>query len=239
MAYPIGFFEIQELFARRVSAVAGLTLEESLLRYTTYYKRIGAKDWKFAQDNLIWRTFVERIDQGESPAKVAFEMYRAVQKAEDGILRFGCMGYDCRETTIIMHFTNNQSSIYGPLSKHNQAERFAELKEMFEHIFRHHPQAQFVEGFSWLYNYEAYRRLFPPEYTAHMVLAEDMSVRVNSAWGQFIDSTGDMHRERVAAFQERVGTATTLNELLGAFPFRIYKPRAEIKVFYPFYGVEA
>jgi hypothetical protein len=37
---------------------------------------------------------------------------------------------------------------------------------MFAHIAEHEPQATTVCGASWLYNCEAYRRLFPPSYTA-------------------------------------------------------------------------
>lgn len=238
MAYPIGFFEIQEHYARRVSAIIGITLEEALLNHTAYYRRIGIDDWKFDPTNPIWKAFCDCIGAGGQPAALALELHEGHPK-DDATQRYGCMGYDCRETTIIMHFRNNQKSAHGPLSKHNQVTRLAELTEMFNHIFREHPTATHVEGFSWLYNYEAYRRLFPKEYTTAMELVPGIPVRLNSIWGQFIDHTGGMHQERTHAFYDKVDAATSIDELLGSFPFRVYKPRAEIRVFYSFYGVGA
>lgn len=238
MDYPIEFFGIQELFARRVSAVAGIPLEEALLMYTSYYKRIGVEDWKFSASHPLWRCLSEDINQGQSPAEAAFELYKVKRsRATEKTKRFGCMGFDCRRETVVMHFRNDFSSAQGPLSRHHMADRLVELGEMFAYLSRHHPEAQFVERFSWLYNYEAYRRLFPREYTTNMELVEGAPVRLHSTWGQFIDSSGAMCPERTGTFKQKVGTATSLDELLGSFPFSVYKPRAEIWFFYFFYGV--
>ena len=239
MSYPIEFFEIQEFFARHVSRIASTSLEESLLKYTSYYKRIGIPDWDFNPQHSLWKLLLARSSSEEkSPARTAFELCEGTQsKMEGRTKRFGCMGFDCRGTVVIMHFKSNLSSEQGPLSRCHIADRLAELKEMFAYISRFHPDAQFVEGFSWLYNYESYRRLFPPEYTDNMELISETPVRLHSAWGQFIDSLGNLNLQRSTAFGQRVNAATTFDELFAAFPLKTYKPRADIKFFYSFYGV--
>ncbi len=239
MAYPIGFFEIQEYFARRVSDIVKVSFEEALLRHTSFYKRIGVGNWDFNADNPLWISFIKRINGGQLPAEAAFELYKATQSGTmDNARRFGCMGFDCRGVTIVMHFRNDFNSAQGPLSKHHKTDRLAELKEMFRYISRYYCDAQFVEGCSWLYNYEAYRRLFPQEYIARMELVNETPVRLHSAWGQFVNSSGEINSERTAIFKQKVDTAASLVELLDSFPFRIYKSRAEIKFFYLFYGVQ-
>ncbi|MCC2630500.1 MAG: hypothetical protein K0S38_309 [Candidatus Paceibacter sp.] len=239
MGHKIGFFEIQEAFAQRVAAVTGIPLEEALLEYTTFYKRVGAKDWKFEGKNPVWKTFTDRIRDGENPATVALAMNKqAMSRNPSDIMRFGCMGFDCRENRVIMHFSNEVPSIYGPLSQHHMLDRIYELREMFTHIAKHHPDAELVEGFSWLYNYEAYRRLFPPEYIANMETIEEMPVRYNSTWGQFIDSSGGMHSERVATFTQKINEATSVGQLFGAFPFKVLRPKAKIQSFYSYYSIQ-
>jgi hypothetical protein len=238
MTNPIEFFEIQELFARKVAAVSGIAFEEALLLYTSYYKRIGVEGWELSATHPLWRCLIENIGNRQSPAEAAFELSKVKRsRTAETTKRFGCMGFDCRRETVVMHFRNDFSSRQGPLSKHHVADRVAELREMFEHVARHHPEARFVEGLSWLYNYDAYRRLFPREYTTDMELVEPAPVRLHSTWGQFIDSSGGMYPERTETFKQKVGAATSLDELLGSFPFRVYKPRADIGAFYSCYGV--
>jgi hypothetical protein len=235
--YPLGFFEIQEYFARRISDTSGTPFGEALLRYTSFYKRIGAKLWEFSAENPVWKSLIERMNKGQSPAEAAFELHRAsLVKSIDTTKRFGCMGFASRGTTVVMHFRNDFSSSHGPLSKHNKMDRLWELKEMFEHIFRYHPEAQFVEGCSWLYSYDAYCRLFPPEYMAGLELVKETPVRIHSAWGQFLNSSGEMDSERIGIFKQKIDATTSLAELLDSFPFKIYRARAEIKFFYLFYS---
>jgi hypothetical protein len=234
--YPIGFFEIQEYFARKISDISGTPFGETLLSYTSYYKRIGAEPWDYSKENPLWKCLIERINCGQSPARAAFELHRtSLVKSIDTTKRFGCMGFSLRGTTIVMHFRNDFSSTYGPLSRHNRKDRLLELKEIFEHIFRYHSEAQMVEGCSWLYSYDVYCRLFPPEYIAGLELMKETPVRIHSAWGQFLNSSGEMDSERVRIFKQKIDATTSLNEMLDSFPFRIFSARAAIKFFYSFY----
>jgi len=236
--YPIEFFEIQEIFARKVSAVTGIPIEEALLKYTSCYKRIGIEDWDFNASHPTWQSFMDRINGGQSVAAAAYQLSRAGSDVTKKTHRFGCMGFDCRGDVVIMHFRNDFSSSEGPLSKYQIPARFLELRKMFEYIFEHHKDTRIVEGFSWLYNYEAYRRLFPAEYTSNMEWVGDSPVRIHSTWGQLIDSSGGLHSERASAFRNTVANANSLPALLAVFPFRTCKPRADIRFFYSFYGID-
>jgi hypothetical protein len=67
-------------------------------------------------------------------------------------------------------------------------------------------------------------------------LVKETPVRIHSAWGQFLNSSGEMDSERVGIFKQKIDATTSLKELLDSFPFRIYRSRAEIKFFYLFYS---
>src|SRR5580693_537507 len=122
--YPIGFFEIQEYFARRISDISGIPFVETLLKYTSFYKRIGTGSWDFSAENPFWKSLLVRIKNGHSAAAAAFEMHRSsMVESIDTTKRFGCMGFSRRGTTIVMHFRNDFSSSYGPLSKHERMNR--------------------------------------------------------------------------------------------------------------------
>ena len=87
---------------------------------------------------------------------------------------------------------------------HQQLEvRLVELRSMFTNIKRMHPDAKAVSGSSWLYNVEAYRRLFPVEYglSAH---TDRPHLVARSLWGQFLRYDGRLHEERAAVFLDRL-----------------------------------
>lgn len=62
---------------------------------------------------------------------------------------------------------------------------------MIDHIVATEPLAKAIEGASWLYNTEAYRRIFPTGYTASLKpKAGPRTLTGYSHWGQFIDHQG-------------------------------------------------
>jgi hypothetical protein len=72
---------------------------------------------------------------------------------------------------------------------------------MFAHIRQHVPQATAVRGNSWLYNLEAYRRLYPPAYTA--VLPESAEGEFQSAVGGAPAARQQLSRTAVGAHASR------------------------------------
>src|SRR3712207_3165028 len=112
MPYPVGFFEIQEFFARRVSAVLGIPFDQALLTYTSYYKRIGIDDYDFNAQHPLWIALMQRIHEGAPPAEAAHALCQTAESlwlSQDTTVRYGCVGYDRRGQSIKMHFRNTHT----------------------------------------------------------------------------------------------------------------------------------
>jgi hypothetical protein len=109
-----------------------------------------------------------------------------------------------------------------------------ELAEMFGVIAERHREAREVWGGSWLYNLEAYRRLFPPDYAVF----EPERVRLDgtSSWGQLLDFRGVVKPAVRAALVENIG-GMDVAAPWKAFPLRALGARGEVAGFYRCYGV--
>ena len=63
--------------------------------------------------------------------------------------------------------------------------------QMFAFVARRWPEAKAVNGASWLYNTEGYRRLFPQEFAnSRTPLIGPRPIHGLSTWGQFLDFRG-------------------------------------------------
>jgi len=87
-----------------------------------------------------------------------------------------------------------------------------------------------------MYNFPAYRRLFPSDYVATADPAEP-ELQFMSLWGQFINRTGNLRPKAADIFLQQMDTATTLDELKDSFPLPVLAPRCSIQYFFDFYGV--
>ena len=129
-----------------------------------------------------------------------------------------------------LHFYNRDAA--GPLSKARADARRRELESMFAFIRKRFPNARHVEGRSWLYGTEAYRRLFPEDYVRSRIVIESGDrFQGMSRWGQFLDRDGNVKPELKEIFLrniERLNAGT----LWEAFPLPSFRVRAPIDVFY-------
>jgi hypothetical protein len=116
--------------------------------------------------------------------------------------------------------------------------RLTELRQMFTEIRHKVPQATNVVGGSWLYNLEAYRRLYPPQFSQSAYIGKD-DVNFMAQWGQFLASDGGMRAETTQAFLDCLQQKQSVDELLDCFPFPVLRLEYEIGAFYDFYGIEA
>jgi len=121
------------------------------------------------------------------------------------------------------------------LSHQRKGARLADLQSMFTHIKQMHPDAIAVHGSSWLYNVEAYCRLFPNEFrlsartdTPHLI--------ARSLWGQFLRHDGRLNEEQAEVFLDRLNRLEE-EQYAQCFPFQVLLTRASIDLFYAFYGV--
>ncbi len=89
---------------------------------------------------------------------------------------------------------------------------------------------------SWLYNLDAYRRLFPISYlaTAHAAAHRFQHMPL---WGQFVDRHGAMKEPATRQFLARLERQSSLDGLERCFPLQALAVEAPVQDFYAFYGL--
>lgn len=106
---------------------------------------------------------------------------------------------------------------------------------MFEHIRHEERHATVVMGISWLYNIDAYKRLFPERYV-ESVSSPAFSVHLNgtSTWGQVLD-----WRQAVKPAMRDSLLARLSNLRVEApwavFPYRALVANCEMAVFHDYF----
>jgi hypothetical protein len=239
LKYPLEHFELQLEFARIVARTLHVPLLTALLTHTTYYRRVGARHWhSLDPSDPAWVAFTRLVTTGGPPAEAAFEMYArslgTPPEPHHGCFRFD---YDASHRVLRLHFRNPMCAERGPLAREHQGERLQELRAITVQAAREHPEASAVAGASWLYGLQAYRRLFPPEYTRD--LRPEAKPRFHSAtvWGQFLDSTRRVKTAPAVAFLNSASLATDPAGFAAALPHPTYRPHCEFRYFLAFYQV--
>jgi hypothetical protein len=107
---------------------------------------------------------------------------------------------------------------------------------MFHHLRNVLPAAATVVGGSWLYNIDAYRRLFPPEFlaTSRVGAAEYQFIAQR---GQFLDRHGEVRPMMARTFLNRLAQQIMEDGLPDCFPYRVLRLEAAVDSFYEFYGI--
>jgi len=163
--------------------------------------------------------------------------------------RYGCFSFFSHtggtgeelKGRVDIHFSNAEFDDTGPLSKDKIDRRLAELKDMFTEIKREFPEAKYVRGDSWLYNVDAYKRLFPESYTASPEVDTSRgALATGRTWGQFADSHLELKKELGEEFLRKVKALEeiTPDTVRGALPYQALIVTAPIEDFYKKYGVE-
>ena len=187
MLYPPGFFGLQLTFARKITQLTQRPYQETILNMTAIYRILGL-DWSLDPLNPVWLDYLKGLRQINIDADAdwshQFYLESADQIPSYENQHWGCFGYEywSERRLIHLHFWNLDDSGYGPLSHQRKEVRLAELRSMFTHIKRAYPDAKAVSGSSWLYNLEAYRRLFPMEFGLS-VRTDTPHLIARSLWG--------------------------------------------------------
>jgi hypothetical protein len=113
--------------------------------------------------------------------------------------------------------------------------RKSELQAMVSDVHKSHPEAEWVIGGSWLYNLEAYRRLFPASF-GQSATPDEPHIQFRALWGQFLRSDFSLAPDRAALFLARVGALTDIQGYADCFPFQVMLTRAPMSDFLDFYG---
>jgi len=147
----------------------------------------------------------------------------------------GCFSY-ARLTgeRIRLHFQNAETDGRSPLAIERVSQRLAELAALFGHVKRTVRQPLRVVGASWLYNLEAYRRLFPISYaaSAHVTAHRFQHMPL---WGQFLDRHGAIKEHMTRQFLKALERQSSVDGLEQCFPFQALSVEASVEDFYDFY----
>ena len=167
--YPKPFFDLQFEFAETVSAFSGLPQARALLEYTNFYIRFGLGR-AFDPADPSWQEYVAGLDDTRDWRAWTYQFYllrSRVPAPPIAVATFGCFFYArLSDERIRLHFHNAEPDGHSPLATDRRDQRMADLAALVEHARRTGRPPLRIVGASWLYNLEAYRRLFPPSYLA-------------------------------------------------------------------------
>ncbi len=241
MIFAKAFFDLQLAFAQKVTMLSGLPLSHVLLDYTNLYIRFGlGRDFDATQP--VWLDYLSGLHAATDVGDWTYGFYVARGGEPPGppvVATFGCFSYArLGEDRIRLHFKNVEASGVSPLVRERSGRRMAELAALFEHVSRTVRQSVRVVGASWLYNLEAYRRLFPAPYLA---TARVMPGRFRHMplWGQFLDRHGAVKEHMTRPFLEGLARPATMDGLDRCFPLPLLSLEASVQHFYDFYGISS
>jgi hypothetical protein len=239
--YPRQFFALQLTFAQKIAELSQQPLEKAVLHVTALY-RIWGLDWRLDPTNSVWRVYTQRLRQASDKIDITYQFYLqrypAIPKFTDEE-HWGCFSYNYhpQKRAIHIHFADQDTSIYGPLSHRRIDARISELRAMFRQIQQRHPDAMLVQGGSWLYNWEAYKRLFPPAFGQSAKNEQKFSLTGRNIWGQFLRRHASVHEETMFSFLGRVKRLERIEDYPQCFSYPNVRTDAPIDLFYEFYGV--
>jgi len=240
------YVDIQVLFAERLADASGLALGQTLLLFTNLYRRMGLGIAGEREPPPIWTEMIRDVVDLDHDARVT-RIYGIVASGEDGAAlllpgrrQFGCFACEPpdSEGMVRIHFGNRAANQdVGPLHASRSAERRQELKTMFSWLAATFPEATRVDGASWLYNRESYRRLFPADFAASRNPRQGpKQLHGLSTWGQFIDFRGHIRPEiRDACLHALPCLEASAPHRV--FPYQVLFTSAPFKSFLHEYGV--
>jgi hypothetical protein len=237
--YAKAFFDLQLQFANKVTALSTLPWERALLEYTNLYIRFGlGRDFDSAHPT--WRNYLVGLQETNDSRQWTYDFYLTRPEATAApsvVATFGCFSYALlSDHRIRLHFRNAETDGRSPLEIERLGNRLADLTALFEHVKRARHEPLQVVGASWLYNLDAYRRLFPVSYlaTARVIGHRFQHMPL---WGQFVNRYGEIRESMSRQFLERLERQSKLDSLGQCFPFQVLSVEASVLDFYDFYGI--
>lgn len=236
------FFDLQLLFAAFMAERMEAPLRHTVTHYTNLYRRFGLGDPGDTYPPM-WEEYLAGLDPLAPRAEqLAWTRERFLLADE---LKppahhhlFGC--FACEpvgpDGIVRIHFGNRDRDGVSPLHRSKSELRRKDLTALVGFAMENYPWATSVMGTSWLYNLEAYRRLFPPEYGASAHPAERLRLIGLSSWGQLLT-----HDEFLKPAMRDI-LLQNLDRIDLAAPWRIFPlpalaVSAPLEAFRRFYGV--
>jgi hypothetical protein len=235
--YAKAFFDLQVHFACKVTLLSGLPLARALLEYTNLYIRFGLGR-EFDPTHPAWREYVAGLEDADDHCEWTYRFYLTREEAMAApatVATRGCFSYSrLGGDRIRLHFLNAETDGRSPLGIERVGRRWADLAALFEHVKRSEPRPRRVLGASWLYNLDAYRRLFPLSYLASARVIHHR-FRHMPLWGQFLDHTGQIKVSMTRPFLECLERQSSLDGLGRCFQFQVLTVEASVREFHDLY----
>ncbi|BBK42238.1 hypothetical protein STVA_22580 [Allostella vacuolata] len=238
------YFDLQLRFAAAMAAALGIPLAASVARNTDFHRRFGLGRLGGGAGGPEWQSYLAALAGLAGDAErldwTCETFLRAADEPPDGRAAFGCFAFDPPDAggVVRLHFRPaDRRGGTGPLARDKAADRRAELGRLVGHVRQAFPAARTVRGASWLYNVEAYRRLFPPAYAASAAIVDRLErYEGGSSWGQFLDHRGAVKADLADRFVAGLVTLDPARPTL-AFPLPLCRAEAPIACFAEFYGI--
>lgn len=241
------YFEVQLRLAGRMAELTGAPLAEMALRHTNLHRRMGLGVNLPEQDGAPgWQDYARGLEHApDLAAQVALSQATCAANPPETIPLAGQAGFGCfacdppdAQGVVRIHFFNADTDVAGgPLASAKMARRRAELAALTRHVLETHPQATTIRGKSWLYNLEAYRRLFPSDYAgSRQVWTGSLHLTGTSSWGQLIDSRERVRSEVADALLANMAALDPERPWM-AFPMRVLATEAPVASFAAEYGL--
>ena len=184
------YFTLQLKFADHFFSVASISFGAAISRCTNLRRRLNLMGFEGEQ---VWNSFLNFADTNSASLVAVVDKcvhLHEVHHSKASRSAFGCFSYDPPnvEGVVRIHFMPLPNQECSPLSPEKSVERRGELRGMFAEIHQLQPHAKTVRGISWLYNLNAYKRLFPAAFVT-AIEAPRFPVHLNgtSTWGQVLD----------------------------------------------------
>jgi len=223
MVFAKEFFDLQFSFAEKVQALSGMDLERALFEYTNFYVRFGLGR-ELDREHEGWLAYLDGLRSANDGREWTYRFYLKDPEATTGppvVATFGCFSYALQSAKVVrLHFRNAEADGRSPLAAASVEQRRAELTALFKHLKRTTDEDVAVLGISWLYNLNAYRRLFPVTYVSsgRVVRGRFQSMPL---WGQFLNHRGQVKPSVKEPFLSAIAEHATLAALDDCFPLQV------------------
>ena len=184
------YFALQLKFAEHYATAADVPCSIAIAHCTNLRRRLNL--WGPAGETR-WNGFLAKFSRSANDHSAALAMCIDLYETRPSLeaeRSFGCFSYDPPDATgaLRIHFIPPEDTRASPLASASTGARVDELRAMFSHIRRTERNVASVRGVSWLYNLDAYKRLFPLSYAAS-VQAPWFPLHLNgsSTWGQVLN----------------------------------------------------
>lgn len=187
---PRSYFSLQLTFATYYAQVAGVPLNAAVARCTNLRRRLHLWGESGAEQWAIFLAELGTVSQDQAALLSTTLKFHKARPPLAPAPTFGCFSYDSPNAAGVLriHFMPPNDLDASPLAAAAVDARRHELRAMFQHIRSAHPEARSVMGVSWLYNLQAYTRLFPQAFVKSIQpVSGPLHLNGSSTWGQVLD----------------------------------------------------